>query len=86
MIFSPDYRCFNNFTPLRLVASIIACFQPVYDPGNFHLSQSSEPFTLQVTCQKWGDTGRVVCSVAQTMQTDLQFAPPSAITPQEFKV
>jgi len=81
MIFSPDYRCFNNFTPLRLVASIIACFQPVYDPGNFHLSQSSEPFTLQVTCQKWGDIGRVVCFEPQKGKTELRFDPPQGITP-----
>jgi len=67
-----------------LVASIIACFQPVFDPGNFHFSQSTEPFTLQITCQKWGDIGRVVCSESLAGQTGLQFVPPSAITPDEL--
>lgn len=84
MTFFPDSHYFNIFTPQRMAASIIACFQPVFNPGDFHFSQSTEPFTLQITCQKWGDIGRVVCSEALARQTDLQFVPPSAITPDEL--
>ncbi|MEN6620005.1 MAG: hypothetical protein ABFD50_00420, partial [Smithella sp.] len=81
MINSPAYHFYINATPYRLVASIIACFQPVYDPGNFHFSQSIEPFTLQITCQKWGDIGRVVCPEGKAEKTELRFDPPQGITP-----
>lgn len=81
MTFHPDYHLFVNITVKKLVASIIACFQPVYNPGSFQLSQSSEPFTLQITCQKWGDIGRVVCSEAQAGKTELRFDHPQGITP-----
>ena len=81
MTFHPDYHISVNVTPKKLIASIIACFQSVYDPGNFHFSQSTEPFTLQITCQKWGDIGRVVCSEAQAGKTELRFDPPQGITP-----
>lgn len=81
MEFPQGYHHFINATPSRLVALTIACFQPVYDPGNFHCSQSSEPLALQITCQKWGDIGRVVCSEAQAGKTELRFDPPQGITP-----
>ncbi len=80
MTYSQAYYFSINPTPYRLVASIIVCFQPVYDPGNFFFSQSSEPFTFQITCQKWGDIGRVVCSEVQAGKTELRFDPPQAIT------
>ena len=81
MTFHPDYHLFVNITVKKLVASIIACFQPVYNPGSFQLSQYTEPFTLQITCQKWGDLGRVVCSEVQAGKTELRFDPPQGITP-----
>lgn len=84
MTLPSSYHYSLNSNPQRVVASIITSFQPVYDSGNFHYSQSSDPYALQITCQKWGDIGRVVCSEAQTVQTDLQFVPPSAITLAEL--
>ncbi len=81
MTFHPDYHLFVSITVKKLVASIIACFQPVYNPGSFQLSQYTEPFTLQITCQKWGDIGRVVCSEAQAGKTELRFDSPQGITP-----
>ncbi|MCX6054792.1 MAG: hypothetical protein NTZ74_07755 [Chloroflexi bacterium] len=81
MTFHLDYHLFVNIALKKLVVSIIACFQPVYDPGNFHYSQYTEPFILQITCQKWGDIGRVVCSEAQAGKTELRFDPPQVITP-----
>ncbi len=80
MTFHPDYHLFVNITLKKLAASIIACFQPVYDPGSFHYSQSCEPFILHITCQKWGDIGRVVCSEVQAGKTELRFHPPQSIT------
>lgn len=79
----PDDYFFINAIPKRMTA-IIACFQPIYDPGNFHFSRSTEPFTLQITCQKWGDIGRVDCSESLAGHGGLQFVPPSAITPDEL--
>lgn len=84
MIFPPDYQCSLSSNLHSMVASIIACFQPIYNPEKFYFSNSSEPFTLQITCQKWGDIGRVVCFESQAGKTDFQFAPPSAITPDEL--
>jgi len=81
MTFPPSYRCSINSNPQRVVASIITCFQPIYDLENFHFSQSSEPYTLQVFCQKWGDIGKVVCSEVQAGKTELRFDPPQTITP-----
>ncbi len=81
MTFLPGYRCFISSSQQRVVALIIACFQPVYDPVNFQYSQSGEPFTLQIKCKKWGDIGRVVCSEVQAGKTELQFEPPQGITP-----
>jgi len=81
MAFIPGSHRSINTTQQRLVASIISCFQFVYDPENFHFSQSSEPFILQINCQKWGDIGRVVCSEAQAGKTELRFDPPQGITP-----
>lgn len=81
MTFHPDYHIYVNVTPKKLVASIIACFQPVYAPKYFRFSQSSEPYTLQVFCQKWGDIGKVVCSEIQAGKAELRFDPPQAITP-----
>lgn len=81
MTVTPRYHYSLNSNPQRVVASIIACFQPVYDSEKFYFSQSTEPFTLQITCQKWGDIGRVVCSEAQAGKTALRFDPPQGITP-----
>lgn len=80
MAFIPGSHCSIKTTQQRLVALIISCFQFVYDPGNFHFSQSSEPFTLQINCQKWGDIGRVFCSEPQAGKTELRFDPPQSIT------
>jgi len=80
MAFISDYHRSVNTTQQRLVASIISCFQSVYDPENFHYSQSSDPNTLQITCQKWGDIGRVICSEVQAGKTELRFHPPQSIT------
>lgn len=81
MNFHPDYHIFVNITLKKLAASIIACFHSIYDPGSFQFSQYTEPFTLQITCQKWGDIGRVVCSEVQAGKTELRFDPPQGITP-----
>jgi hypothetical protein len=81
MEFPQGYHHFINTTQERLVASIVACFQPVCNPGSFFISQYTEPFTLQITCQKWGDIGRVVCSEAQAGKTELRFDPPRGISP-----
>jgi len=80
MTFPPSYHFSINVTPKKLVASIFACFQSVYAPGNFFFSQSAKPFTLQITCQKWGDIGQVICSEAQAGKTELRFDPPQGIT------
>lgn len=81
MTFPLPNHFFINTIPEKLVASIIACFHPIYDPENFQYSQSSEPFTLQINCQKWGDIGQVVCSEAQAGKTELRFDPPQGIAP-----
>ncbi len=81
MTFHPDYHLFINITLKKLAASIIACFHSIYGPGSFQFSQYTEPFTIQITCQKWGDIGRVVCSEAQAGKTELRFDPPQGITP-----
>jgi hypothetical protein len=81
MTFHPGYPLSINVTPKKLVASIIACFQPVYDPGNFHFLQFSEPLVIQITCQKWGDIGKLVCRETQAGKTELRFDSPQAITP-----
>ena len=81
MTFPPSFHCSLNSNPQRVVDSIIACFRPVYDTENFHYSQSTELFTLQITCKKWGDVGRVVCSEGKAGKTELQFDPPQGITP-----
>ena len=80
MAFIPGSHRSINTTQQRLVASIIACFQPVYDPGNFQYSQSTDLYTLQINCQKWGDIGRVVCSEDKAGKTELRFDPPQGIT------
>ncbi len=80
MTFIPGYHLTVNITPKKLAASIMACFLPVYEPENFSFSQSSDPYALQITCQKWGDIGRVICSEVQARKTELRFAPPQSIT------
>jgi len=81
--FQNDYFSLNS-TPNRLVVSITTSFQPIYNPEKFYFSNSSEPFTLQIQCYKWGDIGQVVCKRTLPGKTDLQFIPPHTITLAEL--
>lgn len=81
--FPNDYFSINS-TPNRLVVSITTSFQPIYNPEKFYFLNSSEPFTLQIQCYKWGDIGQVVCKQSLPGKTDLQFIPPHTITLAEL--
>lgn len=67
----------------RLTSTNLTCFQSIYNQGAFSYTLD-EPDVLQLNCQKWGDIGRVVCSESPAGHADLQFVPPSAITPDEL--
>jgi hypothetical protein len=85
MAYRQDYHCSINIIPQRMIGSILACFQPVYNPGIFLFSQSLEPNTFQINCQKWGDIGCVACYETQPGKTELRFEPPKSIAPDTVR-
>jgi hypothetical protein len=64
-----------------MIASTIACFQPVYNE-EFTYSLVPEPNTLQLFCKKWGDIGQLTCDEMPANQSILQFKSPQIVTPE----
>jgi hypothetical protein len=77
MTLQPRIYHLINTTPQRIGGLIAACFQPVFNPGNFHLSYTPEMNTLQINCQKWGDIGQIICQETQPDSAEIIFLLPA---------
>lgn len=63
--------------------SIIACFQPVFEPGDFYFSQSTESAELILYCRQWGNIGKIIFREGHLAASQFRFEPPFAVIPDE---
>jgi hypothetical protein len=72
-----------KITGLNCFRSIIACFQPVFGPGDFYFSQSTESAELILYCKQWGNIGKIIFREGHLAASQFRFEPPLAVIPDE---
>ncbi len=72
-----------NTSPSRAISTIMTCFQPIFMNETFSCVLV-ESFALQISCQKWGDIGKIVCLESSPGKTEPRFEPPQSIAPDEL--
>lgn len=77
------YSQFGHFTAQRLSLSIMACFDPVFEPGTFTYVISTRT-TFQARCYMWGDLGQIIFLETQPGRTSLSFELPNSISRDEL--
>jgi len=82
MNFPPEHNLTFHTQPERLVSTIIACLQPIYNAEEYTYSLFQDPFTLQLFCKKWGDIGQLIVSEVPANQSILQFKSPQIVIPE----
>jgi len=71
-----------NTQSRRWMSTVMACFHPFFEPGQFSY-QVFSPNRLLLYCAKWGDIGQLVFEENQPERTALQLMAPSPISPDE---
>jgi hypothetical protein len=61
----------------------MACFSPVFDPGDFFFLLTNEPTTLIISCKRWGNIGQIICQENLPKTSQIRFEPPIAIQSDE---
>ncbi len=74
----------SNFTGQNSFRSIIACFHPVFGPGDFYFSQTTESGELILYCKQWGNIGKIIYHENLPQECNFYFEPPSPINPEEL--
>lgn len=72
-----------SYLPLRLMASVIYCFEPAFEPGLFYYKISTTSI-LQTFCSKWGDIGKVTFAENLSDKTGFLFLPFTPISSDEL--
>jgi len=72
-----------KITGLNCFRSVIACFQPVFGPGDFYFSQSIESAELILYCKQWGNIGKIFFREDHLAASQFRFEPPFAVIPDE---
>ncbi len=78
----PDTFSFNAPTR-RVLAAILFCFQPVFEPGDISAFPTVAPHTLKFYSQKWKDLGAAACLEPHPGRTEIKFSPPDPVSRQE---
>jgi hypothetical protein len=73
----------SNFTGQNCFRSIIACFQPVFEPGDFYFSQATQSAELILFCKRWGNIGKIINQENPLQVCGFYFEPPLPIKPEE---
>lgn len=63
---------------------ISACFQPVFGPGDFYFSQTTESAELILYCKQWGNIGKIIYQENLPQECNFYFEPPLPIKHEEL--
>lgn len=73
-----------NITGQNCFRSVIACFNRVFEPGDFYFAQAAESATLFLYCKRWGNIGKIIYQENLPQECNFYFEPPLPIKPEEL--
>jgi hypothetical protein len=73
-----------NSVGFGLILRIVACFEPVFEPGYFFFSYTNEPASLLIFCTQWGNIGKLIFQESHREASQILFEPPLAVNSDEL--